>query len=115
LLENAIIATDSCEYKQIKISFGKDDGFFAITVQDSGIPFESETLKNLGKKPTSTHLHEGGSGIGYMTIFNIMNTYKASLIIREFAPNHNGFTKSVSFRFDGENAYTVHSDCQNTA
>jgi len=114
LLENAIIATTKCEHKQIRISFGKDDGFFAITVQDSGIPFEQETLENLGKKPASTYLNEGGSGIGYMSIFNIMGIYNASLIIRKFSPKPDGFTKSVTFRLDGNNSYSINTDCQGT-
>ncbi|MCL2456770.1 MAG: GHKL domain-containing protein, partial [Defluviitaleaceae bacterium] len=111
LLENAIFATASCKQKQILISFGEDEDFFAITVLDSGVPFAPETLKNLGKNPASTHLDDGGSGIGYMSMFNIMQKYSASLIIREFAPNPEEFTKSVVFRLDGKNAYNVYTDC----
>lgn len=106
LLENAIIATAPCKCRQIQISIGKDeDGFFAITVLDSGVPFKAETLETLGKKPASTRLGEGGSGIGYMTIFSIMETYKASLVICRLESGFDGFTKSVSFRLDGVGDY----------
>ena len=107
LIENAIISTSGSEYKQILITFGTNDSIYELNVQDSGIPFEIATLLKLGKTKASTHLHEGGSGIGYMTVFEILHECRASLIITEYDPKPHKFTKSVSVRFDGKNEYIV--------
>jgi len=109
LVENAIIATCGSEYNQIKITFGKEDNFYTLTIEDSGVPFEVETLLNLGQKRASTHLHEGGSGIGYMAIFKILQSNKIGIIIREFMPRTNEFTKSITINFNGEHSYTIHT------
>jgi signal transduction histidine kinase len=107
LIENAIIATSRCEHKQILITTIESESAYELSVQDSGIPFEAETLLSLGLKKASTHLNEGGSGAGYMTAFKILHRCKASLIITEYQPEQNGFTKSVAVRFDGKDAYII--------
>ena len=107
LIENAIIATSRSEYRQVLITFGTVGGVHELTVQDSGQPFEVETLMNLGKKRASTHLDDGGSGIGYMAIFEILRKCNASITITEYPPQLHGFIKAVSIRFDGKNAYAV--------
>ena len=50
----------------------------------------------------------GGGGIGFMTTFETLRKAYASLIITEFE-NQAPFTKSVAFRFDGENNYIIQS------
>lgn len=111
LLENAIIATSHNEYRKILVIIGIAEEFYELTIQDSGIPFENETLQNLGQQKTSTHLNNGGSGIGYMTIFEILNEFKASLVITEHELKAYGFTKSIKVRFDNCNTVTIPQYC----
>ena len=101
LIENAINATVQSELKRILISFNVENGIHEFCVQDSGIPFEVETIIDLGVKKTTTGYREGGSGIGYMTTFEILHEYDASLIITEYEPERSDFTKSITVRFDG--------------
>jgi len=110
LLENAIIATSHSEYRRILVSFGYKDGCYELSVKDSGIPFEQNTLAKLGQERASTHLSEGGSGIGYMTIFEILHEHKTSLIITQYPPKKFRFAKTVTIRFDGKDEYIVHNE-----
>ena len=107
LLENAIIATAHSDHRRIRLTFGLNNGFHEFTMQDSGIPFAQHTLEKLGQERASTHLHEGGSGIGYMTIFEILREYQASLIITQHPAKKFHFTKAVTVRFDGKGDFTV--------
>jgi len=107
LIENAIIATINSDNKRILITFGQTEDSYEIGVHDSGRPFEMETLLNLGTKRASTHLDDGGSGIGYMTIFKILRGLKASLIITEYSSLQGGFVKSVIIQFDSKDRYIV--------
>lgn len=109
LIENAIIATKENDNKKILVTIDKSEGFYVLSIQDSGIPFERDTLENLGLKKSSTHLDNGGSGIGYMTIFEILCETKACLIITEYNPIQQGFTKSVSVRFDNKSRFIFES------
>ena len=47
-------------------------------------------LEKLGKKPSTTHKDEGGTGMGFMNTFDTLRKCKASLTIEEF--NKPGFT-----------------------
>ena len=102
LIENAMIATSYSTYKKILVTMGCVDGYLEITIQDSGIPFEAEILAHLGVKKSTTHADTGGSGIGYVTIFEILNENKASFSITEYPPEEYGFSKSIKVRFDGK-------------
>ncbi|MCL1883020.1 MAG: ATP-binding protein [Defluviitaleaceae bacterium] len=95
LIENAIIAVTQSDYKKISLSMGEVKNAFEITIQDSGIPFEAETLANLGIRKSTTRTETGGSGIGYMTIFEILSECKASITIQ------NTSAKEIKIRFDG--------------
>ena len=99
LIENAIIATKKSDKKKILVNIGVRSNFYIIEVYDSGDPFTTETLLNIGYKKTTTHQKEGGSGIGLMTILEISKRYQASFIIEEFSGN-DLFTKKVSIFFD---------------
>jgi len=55
-----------------------------------------------------THADTVGSGIGFMTTFETLRKAYASLIITELE-NKTPFSKSVTFGFDGENAFIIHS------
>jgi signal transduction histidine kinase len=100
LLENAIIACEhnSQVYKSIVVNLS--DG--GISVIDNGIAFEKETLEFLGKQRVTTHTDSGGSGLGFLTIFEIARTCKASIVITE-----TGEYKSVALKFDGKDEYRV--------
>ena len=112
LIRNAIIAVNhsSDNNKSIMVIFGIKDDSYELCVFDSGIPFKSETLINLGLSPASTHLDEGGSGIGFVTTFETINHSKASFIITELA--NQTFTKSLEIKFDNKHEYIIFSDRQ---
>ena len=52
-VKDAIIAINHSdnEYRSILVRLGKIDNCYSLYIYDSGIEFEEETLKNLGKKP----------------------------------------------------------------
>ena len=81
---------------------------YCIDIYDNGVDFDVDTLSKLGLKRVTTHSDTGGSGIGFMTTFETLKKAYASLVITEFE-NKTPFSKSVTFRFDGENAYIIHS------
>ena len=109
-IKDAIIAikhTDNIN-KSILVKLGKIDGCYGLYIYDSGIEFEKETLKNLGKKPSTTHKDEGGTGMGFMNTFDTLNECKGSLIIKEIGkPSKDNFTKIIMIKFDGKNEYKV--------
>lgn len=106
LIENAIIATKKAENRRILVSIGISCDCYLISVLDSGIPFEVNTIVNLGLKKATTHADDGGSGIGLLTVFHIVKTHCASLVIEELCDN-GIYTKRLSVKFDGLNQYIV--------
>jgi len=107
LIENAINATAKSDSKRVFVSFSVQDGVYELCVQDSGKPFDAETLINLGIKKTTTRSKEGGSGIGYMTIFEILRECNASMIITEYLPGQSVYTKSIAVRFDNRGKHIL--------
>lgn len=107
LVENAIIATKNRENKKIIVSLGIPEGHYTIDIFDSGAPFEIETLSILGIKKITTHADTGGSGIGMITIFEIIKKYNASFMIEEIANNNSLFTKRISVIFDNQNQFYI--------
>jgi sensor histidine kinase regulating citrate/malate metabolism len=110
LIENAINATVQSESKRVFVSFSVKDSIYELCVQDSGKPFSAETLPALGIIKATTRKEEGGSGIGYMTIFEILRECKASLIIAEYGLERSMFTKSITVRFDDKSEYILLTD-----
>jgi len=102
LIENAINATLDGDYRRILVVIGMVDGCFEITVKDSGVPFPAEVLADLGKKKVTSRAGKGGSGIGYMMIFEIFRECGASFGIVECGGDVYCFTKEVKVRFDGK-------------
>jgi hypothetical protein len=92
------------------VSLGTENGIHELCVEDSGIPFKVETLVNLGIKKTTTRADEGGSGLGYMTIFEILRECNASLIITEYEPEKLSFTKSIAVRFDHKGEHILQTN-----
>ena len=99
LIDNAIIATKKSTCRNILINLGFSNGWYSIDIFDSGEFFKAETLSKIGLKRTTTHAKEGGSGIGLMTVFELIKQCQASFIIEEL-PDSQLFTKKVSVRFD---------------
>lgn len=117
-IKNAIIAVKHSENsnKSILVKLGKIDDCYGVCIYDSGIEFKEEILKTLGKKPSSTHLDEGGSGMGFLNTFDTLNKYKASLIIDEIGmPCEENYTKVIMIKFDGKNEFKVNSYRQQKA
>ena len=109
-IKDAIIAinhTDNIN-RSILVRLGEIDGVYSLYIYDSGIEFEIETLKNLGKRPSTTHADEGGTGMGFMNTFDTLKKYKASLIINELSkPNKDNYTKVLIFKFDKKNEFKI--------
>lgn len=111
LLRNAIIAINhnNNSNKSIMAILGIKDNCYEFCVHDSGIEFEISTLLKLGNEPASTHLEDGGTGIGFITTFETLNYCNASLIINENISNSNIYTKSIVVKFDNSNKYIINS------
>ena len=109
-IKDAIIAinhTDNIN-RSILVRLGEIDGIYSLYIYDSGIEFEIETLENLGKKPSTTHADEGGTGMGFMNTFDTLRKYKASLTINELSkPNKDNYTKVLIFKFDNKNEFEI--------
>lgn len=109
-IKDAIIAVDSRGVAggKILVNLSMQKENYCIDIFDNGVEFSVDTLSKLGLERVTTHADTGGSGIGFMTTFETLKKAYASLIITEFE-NQTPFTKSVSFRFDGESAFIIHS------
>lgn len=110
LLENAQIATTCNLGTNILLHIGIIDGTYSINVWDSGIPFSKETLFYMGRKQYTTHKETGGSGIGLMSTFELLEKYQASFHIDEKLAMKNMYTKKVSVVFDGKREYHLHTN-----
>lgn len=109
-IKDAIIAVESRGEAEGKIlvNLSKQNDNYVIDIYDNGAEFDIDTLSKLGLERVTTHADTGGSGIGFMTTFETLKKAYASLIITEFE-NLSPFSKSVSFRFDGERAFAIRS------
>lgn len=109
-IKDAIIAVEAKNENngKILVDLSMENDNYTITVFDSGVDFEIDTLAKLGKERVTTHADNGGSGIGFMTTFETLRKAYASLMITEFA-HKTPFSKSVSIIFDGENSFIIQS------
>lgn len=94
------------ENKRLLVNIGWSGGHYLLSVWDSGISFEVDTLIKLGGKERVSPRLDIGGGIGFMDTFGILDESKASLTIRERKPGGN-FTKSIIIRFDGLHKYII--------
>ena len=108
--KDAIIAVESRgeEGGKILVNLLMQNENYCIDIYDNGVDFDVDTLSKLGLERVTTHADTGGSGIGFMTTFETLKKAYASLIITEFE-NKTSFSKSISFRFDGESAFIIRS------
>lgn len=111
-IKNAIIAINHSNNvnRSILVKLGLIDGSYGLYIYDSGIEFEIDTLINLGKKPSPTHLDDGGSGMGFMNTFDTLSKYQASITINEInPPSKENYTKFIAITFDKKYEYKIHS------
>ena len=114
LIKNAIIAVNhlpaESTNRSILVKLGLIDNCYSVYVYDSGIEFETATLAKLGKDPATTHKDSGGTGMGFMNIFDTLNKYKASLKIKEIGkPSNDNYTKCIIINFDNLQQYDIES------
>ena len=108
LCENAVIAVKGQNLRNILLSIGMVDDLYSIDVFDSGIEFTPKTVFNIGIERYTTHRKTGGSGIGMMTVFEILNGCKASFTLDE-ALSINNYSKKVGVLFDEKNNFYLHT------
>lgn len=108
LLENAIVATKYAHSKSIELSLQTIKGTPAISISDSGIPFEIDTYMKFCVSEASTHTDNGGTGIGLIDIWSFKQKYHASLIIEEL--QNTIYSKRILLLFDGKSRYMIISN-----
>lgn len=109
LLENALIATKYNYGHHVLLNIDLVEKFYVISIFDSGVPFSQEVLFNLGLKNYTTHENDGGSGIGLVTSYEIIQKYNASLAIDEYAPKSGLYAKKVSVTFNHMRQYALYT------
>lgn len=98
-VENAIIATNYSDKKEVLLQLAINPDIVCITIFDSGIPFTPKVLQFMGRFRCTTHKDTGGTGIGMMTTFEILQRYKASYAIDETI-DREPYSKSITITFD---------------
>lgn len=109
-LRDAINAVNlSCgDNKEILAVLGIKNKKYELSIFDTGIDFEVDTLVKLGLEPVTTNAIRGGTGTGFMTTFETMKETNASLVITEYPiDNERYYTKCVTIRFDGKKQYKI--------
>lgn len=109
LLENAFIATKHNAGKNILLHMGILDDCFFLEVWDNGEPFPKEVLYHFGRKKYTTHKQDGGSGIGMMVTYEMLQKYHGSFLIDETVSDKSFCTKKVIVIFDGKSRYHLYS------
>jgi len=92
----------------ILLELSCNDEIYEISISDTGIPFEINTLSKLGTERITTNKESGGTGVGFITIFEILKKYNGSLIINEFS-NKNIYTKTLTIRLDDKLQFIINS------
>lgn len=109
LLENALIATKHNYAHHVLLNIDLIENCYTISIFDSGTPFSKEVLINLGLENCTTHKNDGGSGIGLVSSYELIQKYNASLIIDEYAPKSGLYTKKVSVCFNHMQQYALYT------
>ncbi|MDE7181660.1 MAG: hypothetical protein K2O41_01330 [Clostridia bacterium] len=111
--ENAIIAAKHVADGKICVAFGVDgENVPSLNFYDNGARFDEKVLANMGKKRITTHKSEGGSGIGLMTLFEILNKYNASYCLDEQS-DYGDYTKQIKISFDNLHNISVLNQSDN--
>lgn len=106
LIENALIATTGREKSFVCVHLGRISELFVIEISDNGAAFDGAVYQDFGLQKHSTHLDEGGSGLGLLDIWDIKKKYAASLHIHEYEPGST-YTKKISLVFDRRGHYLI--------
>lgn len=109
LIENALIATKTEDHKSVLVHLGVLYNAPTVEISDTGSPFAPEVYQDFGLSRHSTHLDNGGSGIGLMDIWKLKEKYAVSLHIYEYPPAPEGFTKKICLVFDRKKHYLIRS------
>lgn len=107
-IDNAFkqIATMPDKQGVISVYFEKLKGIYQIRIEDNAHDFPVDILANLGRRGVTTN----GTGHGFANTLKAIMLIDASLIIREYAPEHEcTFNKSIILRFDGEHQFIIES------
>ena len=95
-----------CSGQSVKICLSDVGNVLTLTVYDTGNEIDKDVFLHMGLSRFTTRSQDGGSGIGLMTVFDIMQKHKASLIINE---KESFFNKSISIRFDKQYSVVVNT------
>ncbi len=106
LAENALLSAKKRASGKVLVNLGIADECYRIDVFDNGAPFSQETIARLGLEKSTTRAGEGGSGIGLMSLFEIIGKYNASFVIEDIFSNSQ-YTKKVSVCFDQVGQFRV--------
>ena len=71
--------------------------------------FEVDTFNLLGIENITTHKDTGGSGIGFATIFEILDKTNASIIIEEYQSDTSDYSKCIIIKFDNKHDFIIRS------
>lgn len=108
LTDNAFNAMQSVGRK-INFVVEENAGNYKITSYDNGIAFDPNVLIELGTGRITSRADIGGSGIGFETIFKLIEEYGASLIITEYASETCEFSKNIAVCFNGKSEHIIKS------
>lgn len=114
LVENAIISTLHAQTKKVLVSVNALSAPYGIEIFDTGLPFDKSVICHMGERKTTTHKDTGGSGIGLMTVWNLLKEYRISLTIDESLESVQGYTKKIVLYFDRLAKFTYQSKTGNT-
>lgn len=106
LLENAFVATANTRSPMIQLQLYKWNKQLVVEIADNGLPFEVDSILQMGIERRTTHADTGGTGVGLITIWNIKETYGATYHLDEY-DTASPFTKKISLTFDKKNRYSV--------
>lgn len=94
LLENAFYAVRMVDKAQVMLQISQAFDVLKITVYDNGVPFPAQIIKSFGAKRITTHEHDGGSGIGLVTICNLVRQNNGNVSVNQNLSD-SPYTKSV--------------------
>lgn len=106
LLENAFVATRDSGSRMIQLQFYRWNKHLVVEIADNGIPFEVDSILQMGIERRTTHGDTGGTGVGLMDIWEIKEKYGATYHLDEYE-SATPFTKKISLTFDKKNRYSV--------
>lgn len=108
--ENAIISTRESASKKIYVSLVSGEESSCIEFYDSGEEFSAKALEFFGKRRYTTHKSTGGSGIGLMSIYALMEKYKFSFELNE--TNVYPYSKAIKITFDNSKQILIKTNRQ---